>query len=36
MLDGLKHPTKTQVEAAMKGHVLAHVELVGTYEKAGR
>jgi len=36
VLDGLKHPTKTQVEAAMKGHVLAHAELVGTYEKAGR
>ena len=25
-----------QMEAAMKGHVLAHVELVGTYEKTGR
>ena len=36
VLDGLEHPTKTQVEAAMKGHVLAHAELVGTYEKTGR
>jgi len=36
MLGGLKHPTKAQVEIAMKGHVLAHAELVGTYEKAGR
>ena len=35
VLDGLKQPTKAQVEAAMKGHVLAHAELVGTYEKAG-
>mgnify|MGYP006345858551 FL=1 len=36
VLDGLKHPTKAQVETAMKGHVLAHAELVGTYEKIGR
>jgi hypothetical protein len=35
-LGELKHPTKAQMEAAMKGHVLAHVELVGTYEKTGR
>ncbi len=35
VLDGLKHPTKAQVEAAMKGHVLAHAELVGTYAKPG-
>jgi Raf kinase inhibitor-like YbhB/YbcL family protein len=26
-------PTKAQVEAAMKGHVLAQAELVGTYQK---
>jgi Raf kinase inhibitor-like YbhB/YbcL family protein len=32
-LTGLGHPTKAQVEAAMKGHVLAKAELVGTYEK---
>jgi Raf kinase inhibitor-like YbhB/YbcL family protein len=36
VLGGLKHPTKAQVEAAMKGHVLTHAELVGTYEKTGR
>ncbi|MEI2787786.1 MAG: YbhB/YbcL family Raf kinase inhibitor-like protein [Steroidobacteraceae bacterium] len=36
MLDGLKRPTKAQVEAAMQGHVLAHAELVGRYEKTGR
>jgi Raf kinase inhibitor-like YbhB/YbcL family protein len=36
VLSGLKHSTKAQVEAAMKGHVLAHAELVGTYEKTGR
>jgi hypothetical protein len=35
-LDRLKRPTKAQVEAAMKGHVLAHAELIGTYEKNGR
>ncbi len=32
-LPDLRHPTKAQLEAAMKGHVLAHGELVGTYEK---
>jgi Raf kinase inhibitor-like YbhB/YbcL family protein len=36
VLDGLDRPTKSQVEAAMKGHVLAHAELIGTYEKHGR
>jgi Raf kinase inhibitor-like YbhB/YbcL family protein len=30
---GLKSPTKAQLEAAMKGHILAHAELIGTYEK---
>jgi len=35
-LKGLQHPTKAQVEAAMKGHVLAQAELVGTYQKTGR
>ena len=28
-------PTKHQLEQAMKGHVLAHAELVGTYERRG-
>lgn len=32
-LTGLHRPTKAQVEAAMRGHVLAHAELVGTYAK---
>ncbi|HVP29406.1 MAG TPA: YbhB/YbcL family Raf kinase inhibitor-like protein [Myxococcota bacterium] len=29
-------PTKAELERAMKGHVLAQAELVGTYEKTGR
>ncbi len=29
-------PTKQQLEQAMKGHVLAHAELVGTYAHSGR
>ncbi len=33
-LTGLQQPTKAQVEAAMRGHVLAQAELVGTYQKA--
>jgi len=33
VLPDLKHPTKSQLEQAMKGHVLAQAELVGTYEK---
>jgi Raf kinase inhibitor-like YbhB/YbcL family protein len=32
-LGDLQTPTKATVETAMKGHVLAHVELIGTYEK---
>lgn len=32
-LSGLEEPTKSQVEKAMHGHVLASAELVGTYEK---
>lgn len=32
-LKGLGHPTRAQVEAAMKGHVIEQAELVGTYEK---
>jgi len=35
-LAGLQQPTKAQVETAMHGHVLAHAQLVGTYQKAGR
>lgn len=33
ILTGLKSPSKSQVEQAMEGHVIAHAELVGTYEK---
>jgi len=29
-------PAKHQLEQAMKGHVLAHAELVGTYARRGR
>jgi len=28
-------PTKAQLEQAMKGHVLAHAELIGTYARRG-
>ncbi|MCE9613401.1 MAG: YbhB/YbcL family Raf kinase inhibitor-like protein [Lentisphaerae bacterium] len=33
VLEDLKQPTKPQVEAAMRGHILAQAMLVGTYEK---
>jgi Raf kinase inhibitor-like YbhB/YbcL family protein len=33
VLAGLNKPTKAQVESAMKGHVLAQGELLGTYQK---
>ena len=36
MLGDLGTPTKAKLEAAMKGHVLAQAELVGTYQKRGR
>ena len=32
----LKAPSKQEVERAMKGHVLAQAELVGTYQKGAR
>ena len=32
-LPDLKQPTKSQLEQAMQGHVLAQAELVGTYQK---
>ena len=34
-LPDLGTPTKAQVEAAMKGHVLAEAQLMGTYQKSG-
>ena len=33
VLPDLKHPTKSQLEQAIKGYVLAQAELVGTYER---
>ncbi|HEY5789262.1 MAG TPA: YbhB/YbcL family Raf kinase inhibitor-like protein [Gammaproteobacteria bacterium] len=33
VLKGLHEPDKAQLEAAMRGHVLASAELVGTYEQ---
>lgn len=35
-LGDLKQPNKGTLEAAMKGHVIAQTELVGTYQKQGR
>jgi hypothetical protein len=35
-LGDLRRPTKAQLEQAMAGHVLAHAELVGTYQKQGK
>jgi Raf kinase inhibitor-like YbhB/YbcL family protein len=32
-LPDLGHPNKAAVEKAMKGHVIAHAELMGTYQK---
>jgi Raf kinase inhibitor-like YbhB/YbcL family protein len=34
-LPDLHEPTKAQLEAAMKGHVVAQAEIVGTYQKGG-
>ncbi len=33
VLPDLKQPTKTQLEQAMQGHILDHVELVGRYKR---
>jgi Raf kinase inhibitor-like YbhB/YbcL family protein len=33
VLPDLKKPTKGALEKAMQGHILAHAELVGTYQK---
>lgn len=32
-LQGLNRPTKAALEKAMHGHILAHAELIGTYQK---
>ena len=34
VLKGMRKPTRSQVEAAMKGHIIAKAELVGTYKKS--
>ena len=34
-LPDLREPTKAQLEAAMKGHIVAQAELIGTYQKGG-
>ncbi|MCC7017602.1 MAG: YbhB/YbcL family Raf kinase inhibitor-like protein, partial [Rhodospirillales bacterium] len=36
VLSDLGTPTKAELERAMKGHVLAHAELIGTYQKKKR
>jgi len=33
VLEGLNTPTRSQLEAAMKGHIISQTELVGTYQK---
>ena len=33
VLEDLNKPTKAQLESAMKGHILAQAQLVGTYRK---
>ena len=33
VLDDLNHPSKAQLEAAMRGHVIAQTEMIGTFEK---
>ena len=35
VLEGMNRPTKADLEAAMKNHVIAKTELIGTYEKSG-
>jgi Raf kinase inhibitor-like YbhB/YbcL family protein len=36
LLGDLRAPTKADVERAMKGHVLAEAQIIGTYEQARR
>ena len=33
VLDDLNNPTKAKLEAAIKGHIIAHTQLIGTYQK---
>lgn len=34
VLSGLEQPNKATLEQAMRGHILAQVELIGTYQKS--
>ena len=34
LLEKMDRPTKAQIESAMRGHVIAKTEIVGTYEKS--
>lgn len=34
LLKGLRNPTKSDIEAAMKGHIIEEAALMGTYEKS--
>lgn len=36
MLPDLHAPTKAQLQAAMRGHILAEAQLIGTYQRPGR
>jgi Raf kinase inhibitor-like YbhB/YbcL family protein len=36
LLPDLRRPTRAQLEAAIRGHVLAEATLVGTYERTHR
>jgi Raf kinase inhibitor-like YbhB/YbcL family protein len=36
VLGDLGETTKSDLEQAMRGHVLEHAELIGTYERGGR
>jgi Raf kinase inhibitor-like YbhB/YbcL family protein len=33
VVSGLDHPTKSDIERVMKGHILGKAELIGTYQK---
>lgn len=33
-LSELRHPTKAEVERAMRGHILSEAKLIGTYQKS--
>ncbi len=35
ILPALRKPTKIQLEQAMRGHILEHAELIGTYQRSG-